>query len=206
DGGSITGISINGDVTAIAADDSSTVYFGQDGTSQGTTATDAAASLLVNSDGTYTFALLDNLLLDGNNNGEQTEFLSGINNSIVLLGQDNDGDLINNGNGIALTLNVVDDVPTVSDNFATAALTLDEDDLSPDGSDQSGSTSVSGSLFDTANNTGTFTFGADGGSITGISINGDVTAIAADDSSTVYFGQDGTSQGTTATDAAASLL
>ncbi|WP_415408524.1 beta strand repeat-containing protein [Synechococcus sp. W2B2] len=210
DNGSITAIQFGtGDSATtvnLGSENSTTVFFAQDGTQQGTSSTDAAASLLVNSDGTYTFNLLDNLLLPNPpaDNGEQTENLSSINGGIVLLGQDNDGDLINSGNGIALTLNVVDDIPTASSDFAAAALTLDEDDLS-NGSDQSDPTSVSGSLF-SADNTGSFSFGADGGSITGIAINGVNTSLGSETSTTVFFAQNGTSLGTTSSGAAASLL
>jgi hypothetical protein len=81
---SVTQFSVGG--TNFAA--GTTVYWGQNGTFNGTTATAAAASLVVNSDGTYTYTLLDNLLLGNGTQGEQTDTLA----TVSITGKDQDGD------------------------------------------------------------------------------------------------------------------
>jgi hypothetical protein len=100
--------------TAVGVPDggSVTVYFSQTGDYQGEDATDAAASLLVNSDGSYTFTLLDNLLVSGA--GEQLDSLG----TVSFTGADNDGDTAT----ISLALQVKDDVPdAVNDTDAVAS-------------------------------------------------------------------------------------
>jgi hypothetical protein len=88
---------------AVPGDGSATVYFAQDGSYLGGTSTGAAASLLVNSDGTYTFTLIKNMLISGP--GEQLDSLG----TVTFTGVDGDGDEAT----IGLTLQVKDDVPTV---------------------------------------------------------------------------------------------
>lgn len=76
-----------------------------------------AASLIVNADGTYTFTLLNNMLLGQGVQGEQTDCLA----TVTVIGQDMDGDQAE----VDLYLKVDDDVPTAG---CTAA-TLDDEGL-----------------------------------------------------------------------------
>ncbi len=80
-----------------------TVYWAQDGTFLGENidGPDAAASLVVNSDGTYTYTLLDNMLISGED--EQIDTLA----TVSITGVDGDGDPIS----VPVTLNVQDDMP-----------------------------------------------------------------------------------------------
>ncbi|SFL35701.1 hypothetical protein SAMN05421830_101765 [Desulfomicrobium norvegicum] len=67
-----------------------------------------AASLVVYANGQYVFELLDNMLLEPNDQGEQINVLG----SVIITGVDGDYDPIE----VPLTLRVQDDVPTVSMN------------------------------------------------------------------------------------------
>jgi VCBS repeat-containing protein len=85
-------------------DANSTVYWDQEGLFLGRVEvqpTDAAASLVVNSDGTYTFTLLDNMLISGED--EQTDVLA----TVSITGVDGDGDPVT----VNVKLQVTDDVP-----------------------------------------------------------------------------------------------
>jgi hypothetical protein len=103
DGGSITGYTYGSVTTPISLlNDTATIYFGTDG--QVTTdAQAAAANLVINADGSYTFTLTSNMLMSGT--GEQIDNLQ----AITLVGADGDGDPIS----VALTASVQDDIPVV---------------------------------------------------------------------------------------------
>jgi hypothetical protein len=99
--GEVTGFNVGG--TAFAA--GSTVFWGQNGAFLGTSGEGAAASLIVNADGTYTFSLIDNMLLGQGVQGEQTNLLA----TVQIIGADTSGDEV----PIPLALNVEDDVPEI---------------------------------------------------------------------------------------------
>jgi len=99
--GGASGLSFNGQTFAAGV----TVFWAQDGSFLGTSAAGAAASLIVNADGTYTFTMLDNILLGQNIQGEQIDTLA----TVSVIGVDGDGDPLN----VPLTINVVDDVPAI---------------------------------------------------------------------------------------------
>ena len=98
--GSATGFSV-GQQSFTAG---TTVYWAQNGGFLGTAASGAAASLLVNTNGTYTYTLMDNLLLGQDTQGEQTDNLA----TVSITGQDADGDL----QAVSVTLRVTDDMPS----------------------------------------------------------------------------------------------
>jgi hypothetical protein len=99
--GEVTGFNVGG--TAFAA--GSTVFWAQNGAFLGTSGEGAAASLIVNADGTYTFSLIDNMLLGQGVQGEQTNLLA----TVQIIGADTSGDEV----PIPLALNVEDDVPEI---------------------------------------------------------------------------------------------
>ena len=88
----------------VPAGGSVTVYWSQAGVYQGTSATGAAANLVVESDGDYTFTLTDNMLI-ASGAGELTDTLG----TVTFTGADGDGDLAT----VGLTLQVKDDIPGV---------------------------------------------------------------------------------------------
>jgi|GEM_PF-894416 len=97
--GGVTGFSLNGQTFAAGE----TVFWAQDGSFLGTTADGAAASLIVNANGTYTITMLDNMLLGQDIQGEQIDALA----TVSVTGVDGDGDPLN----VPLTISVVDDIP-----------------------------------------------------------------------------------------------
>lgn len=101
-------------VVAVAAGGQSTVYFGKTGTYLGTDSTGAAASLVVNSNGTYTFTLLGNLLIQSGQ-GELLDTLG----TLTLTATDTDGDPAT----VTVALQVKDDVPLA---VAGTAMTVAE--------------------------------------------------------------------------------
>ncbi|NMG32743.1 VCBS domain-containing protein, partial [Aromatoleum evansii] len=127
-----------------------TVYWGQDGTFLGATATGAAASLLVNADGSYTYTLLDNLLLGTDTQGEQIDTLA----TVSITGKDADGDT----QAVSVTLKVQDDVPALLAGEAGADTVTVEDEKASGGIDEAdgGLGSVDGSIVNNVN------WGADG--------------------------------------------
>uniref|UniRef100_UPI001B7F9BA9 nidogen-like domain-containing protein n=1 Tax=Desulfomicrobium escambiense TaxID=29503 RepID=UPI001B7F9BA9 len=100
--GGATGFTINGTTFAAGV----TVFWAQDGMFLGTTADGAAASLIVNADGTYTVTMLDNMLMGQDLQGEQIDTLA----TVSVIGIDGDGDPLN----VPLVISVVDDMPAVS--------------------------------------------------------------------------------------------
>ena len=210
--GSVTEIKVGelGTFT-VEADGSTTVFWAQDGTFQGTDSEGAAASLLVNSDGTYTYTLLDNLLLGQDTQGEQIDHLA----TVSITGQDADGDPIS----VNVTLQVQDDVPQLL--YTEGGDNIDSITTFSDGSDtvtvedehvsfwtnepwDGGHGHVDGTIVDNVN------WGADGfGSVTQVNVGelGTFTVVAGE-STTVYWAQDGTFLGTNDGDAhvAASLV
>ncbi|MEI6359782.1 MAG: Ig-like domain-containing protein, partial [Synechococcus sp. ELA619] len=105
--GSVTGIKV-GDAEIALDGSTKTIYFDDHGVYSESDES-AAASLTVKSDGSYSFTLLAHLDLTGD--GAQIDDLAGRNNGISLLAQDHDGDPVNAGAGVALSLKVQDDVP-----------------------------------------------------------------------------------------------
>ena len=105
--GSATVITVGGEEFEIPVGSSTTLYWAQDGTFLGTNmgedSGDPAASLQVNSDGTYTYTLLDNLLLGSEIQGEQIDELA----TVSITGVDYDGDPA----AVNVTLQVQDDMP-----------------------------------------------------------------------------------------------
>jgi VCBS repeat-containing protein len=199
--GRITQVQIGANAAvAVPNGGSVTVYWGQDGSYQGTTAAGAAASLVVNSNGTYTFTQLDNLLI-ASGAGELIDLIG----SAVFTGVDGDGDAAT----ISLDLKVKDDIPG-SMAAEAAAITEDEEFNAPtdEAAGEAGDptpdldASVSGNVSDNGN------WGADGfGRITQVQIGANAAvAVPNGGSVTVYWSQDGTYQGTTAAGAAASLV
>jgi hypothetical protein len=91
-----------------AGDDSVTIYFDADGASQGTTATGAAASLLVNEDGTYSVEVLDAMAHDAAGEDWLGNFPA-----VSIYAADGDGDEVS----IALNLDVQDDIPSITANY-----------------------------------------------------------------------------------------
>ena len=89
--------------------DSVMVYFNSAGARQEAVA-GAAASLVVNEDGSYVFSLLDNLLVSG-----PAENIAKLLNDagVVVYGVDGDGDEI--AGGVTIKMNVVDDIPAAFD-------------------------------------------------------------------------------------------
>lgn len=146
--GGVIGIVVGTETISVGA--STTVYWAQDGTFLGTDGTGAAASLLVNGDGTYTFTLLDNMLLGQGVQDEQIDLLA----TVQIIGIDTDDDTVS----IPLSLSVQDDVPVVS---AIDPVQLDDDAL------PGGIPGGVGDDVDAVNVSGTLghDFGADGGSI-----------------------------------------
>jgi len=154
-----------------------TVYFAQDGSYLGTNSTGAAASLLVNSTGAYTFTLLDNMLITSGQ-GELIDTLG----TVTFTGVDGDGDTAT----VGLTLQVKDDIPVAVDDNAlsvpeggisTGGNVLTNDLQGADGAVvthislnggttwqliTSGTLQPDGSYLFTENNVGTYTFKADG--------------------------------------------
>ena len=115
--GGVTGIDING-ASFVAG---TTIYLSQaasvDALINASTAisADDRATLVINADGTYTFTLTDNFLLSNptsTNPNAQTELISEALGGITVFAEDGDGDQANGGDGIALNLSVVDDIPT----------------------------------------------------------------------------------------------
>jgi hypothetical protein len=100
--GSVTGFNVGSETFAAG----STVFWGQDGSFLGTSGEGAAASLLVNADGTYTFTLIDNMLMGQGVQGEQIDVLS----TVQIIGADSTGDTV----AVPVILNVQDDVPTLT--------------------------------------------------------------------------------------------
>jgi len=119
-----------------------------------------AAALIVNADGTYTFALLNNMLMGYGEQGEQTDCLA----KVTITGQDGDGDT----RDVDVWLKVDDDVPSIDVKAANeAAVILTTQDAETIGPDFDTATSE-------ANFSGVFSFsasyGADGqGSVTPLS-------------------------------------
>ncbi|WP_411580213.1 DUF5801 repeats-in-toxin domain-containing protein [Aeromonas allosaccharophila] len=106
--GKVTGVSWTGGSTTIGENQTSvTVYFDAAGAVQ-PGAAGAAASLLVNADGSYTFTLADNLLVSGE--GENVVKL--LTDGFTFSAQDGDGDPV--VDGIKVSVNITDDVPVVS--------------------------------------------------------------------------------------------
>ncbi len=116
--GRITEFTVGATVVAVPNDAAGvTVYFSSAGAYEGTAATAlTAASLLVKADGSYTYTLLDNMLISGTD--EQTNTIA----SVTFKGVDGDGDPAT----IALILQNKDDVATVTVAAGAATVTLDE--------------------------------------------------------------------------------
>jgi len=128
----------------------------------------AAASLVVNANGTYTFKLIDNMLLGRGQRGEQINLLD----KVTVKAEDADGDQVD----VTVYLKVQDDVPVASGESVSAM--VDEDDIDtrysegnfPEDGNEDGSftgnpwhandgpANVSGTV------SGLVLFGADGGS------------------------------------------
>ncbi|MFU1504296.1 retention module-containing protein [Aeromonas veronii] len=103
--GKVTGVSwADGSATIGENQTSVTVYFDAKGAVQPGVA-GAAASLLVNADGSYTFTLADNLLVSGE--GENVVKL--LTDGFTFAAQDGDGDPV--VGGIKVNVNITDDVP-----------------------------------------------------------------------------------------------
>ena len=193
--GRITKVAIGANAAvAVPEGGSVTVYFDQAGAYLGTDATGAAASLVVDSTGAYSFTLLDNLLIEGV--GEQLDSIG----EVLFTGVDGDGDEAT----IALTLQHKDDVPGQMAAEAAAIVEdealaggIDEDDAVPDYA-----ATASGDVSDNG------AWGADGfGRITKVAIGANAAvAVPEGGSVTVYFDQAGAYLGTDATGAAASLV
>ncbi len=191
-----------------------TVYWDQSGHFLGTMADDAdqvsmlsrggdhhggdhgphmAASLIVNADGTYTFTLLDNMLMGQGVQGEQYDLLD----TVKIIGQDGDGDRAD----VSVILKVQDDVPGCMEAERVAIVEdeqksggIDEPDAHPDYTDV-----VTGDVSNNGN------WGADGfDKITTIQVgNNQVVNVGHD--VTVYWSQTGAYLGTNSHGAAASL-
>ena len=115
--GKVTGVSWDGGNASIAQGQSSvSVYFNAAGAVQASAA-GAAASLLVEADGDYTFTLLDNLLVSGA--GENVVAL--LTNGFTFAAEDGDGDPV--PGGIKVNVNITDDVP-----FATSPSAVEVDE------------------------------------------------------------------------------
>ncbi|MFQ6538239.1 MULTISPECIES: beta strand repeat-containing protein [Aphanothece] len=195
----LTQVQISGQSPVALTGSSVTLHWAQDGSYQGTDDTDAAASLLVNADGSYTYTLIDNLLLGVDDQGEQIDTLA----SVTFTGKDNDGDLAT----IALTLKDKDDIPGVMD--AEAVAIVEDEEISPgidEANDAGGGVDygsvVSGDVSDNGN------WGADEfDELTQVQVSGQsAVAVPTGSSVTLYWNQTGTYQGTSNVDAAASLL
>ncbi len=105
--GRVTGVSWSGGgVTLAAGQASTTVYFDAAGQVQAGAA-GAAASLLVNADGSYTFTLSDNLLVAGG--GQNVVGLLGSGFTFEAVDADNDPV----DGGIAVRVEITDDVPLI---------------------------------------------------------------------------------------------
>ncbi|HHQ4594810.1 TPA: VCBS domain-containing protein, partial [Aeromonas veronii] len=143
-----------------------TVYFDAKGAVQPGVA-GAAASLLVNADGSYTFTLADNLLVSGE--GENVVKL--LTDGFTFAAQDGDGDPV--VGGIKVNVNITDDVPVLQQEGSSDTVNVDEDDLlksrgegESEGNDvgERESLSLTGSIVDNVS------WGADGfGKVTGVS-------------------------------------
>jgi len=179
--GSATTVSVGGVDFTIAPEGSTTVYWSQEGTLLGTESDGAAASLLVNSDGTYTYTLLDNLLLGQGMQGEQTDVLA----TVSITGQDADGDPV----AVNVTLQVTDDIPVVGEN---TMLQMDDDALESGIGD-----TAAGDDTEATDLTGTLahTYGADGAGtvlLTGVDLptDGGFTYEVSEDGLTLTISQD----------------
>jgi T1SS-143 domain-containing protein len=170
------------------------VFWGQDGSFLGESNEGAAASLVVNADGTYTFALLDNMLLGQGRPGEQIDYLD----TVTITAQDGDGDLVD----VNVFLKVQDDIPVVTGKSVTA--TVDEDDIktylsqgtSPDDGNADGSYTGNPAYSNggPANVSGTIaslvSFGADGGTF-GLSLQGSNLPFLKSNGERVEYSVDG---------------
>ncbi|MEB8288310.1 VCBS domain-containing protein, partial [Aeromonas veronii] len=151
-----------------------TVYFDAAGAVQ-PGAAGAAASLLVNADGSYTFTLADNLLVSGE--GENVVKL--LTDGFTFAAQDGDGDPVLDG--IKVSVNITDDVPVLKQEGGSDTVNVDEDDLQASrGDDESEGNdvgerellSLTGTVVDNVS------WGADGfGKVTGVSWTGGSTTI-----------------------------
>lgn len=162
-----------------------TVYWGQDGVFLGTSSEGAAASLIVNASGIYTFTLLQNMLLGQGVQGEQINALA----TVQVIGADTNGDTVS----IPLTLNVQDDVPEFKEGqeFDTARV---EDEAMKGGIDEwwDGLKGYfKGTIEDNVK------WGADGfGGVTKFSIGDQGFAVEPGGSTKVFWAQDGSFLGT----------
>ncbi|WP_322862177.1 retention module-containing protein [Aeromonas allosaccharophila] len=202
--GKVTGVSWTGGRATIGENQTSvTVYFDAAGAVQ-PGAAGAAASLLVNADGSYTFTLADNLLVSGE--GENVVKL--LTDGFSFAAQDGDGDPV--VDGIKVSVNITDDVPELKQEGSSDTVNVDEDDLQASrGDDESEGNdvgerellSLTGTVVDNVS------WGADGfGKVTGVSWTGGRATIGENQTSvTVYFDAAGAVQ-PGAAGAAASLL
>ncbi|WP_429220772.1 retention module-containing protein [Aeromonas veronii] len=202
--GKVTGVSwADGSATIGENQTSVTVYFDAKGAVQPGVA-GAAASLLVNADGSYTFTLADNLLVSGE--GENVVKL--LTDGFTFAAQDGDGDPV--VGGIKVNVNITDDVPVLQQEGSSDTVNVDEDDLlksrgegESEGNDvgEREPLSLTGSIVDNVS------WGADGfGKVTGVSwADGSATIGENQTSVTVYFDAKGAVQPGVA-GAAASLL
>ena len=186
--GSATEFSV-GEQTFVAG---TTVYWAQDGTFLGENidGPDAAASLLVNSDGTYTYTLLDNMLLGQDIQGEQIDTLA----TVSITGVDGDGDPIS----VPVILNVQDDVPMLMGEdggqlYSSDTVTVEDEKMQDwagrlfTDEHDGGVGHVTGTIVDNVN------WGADGfGSATTFSVDGQTFDVGT----MVYWAQDGEFLGT----------
>ncbi|HHQ4481197.1 TPA: retention module-containing protein [Aeromonas veronii] len=201
--GKVTGVSwADGSATIGENQTSVTVYFDAKGAVQPGVA-GAAASLLVNADGSYTFTLADNLLVSG----DAENIVKLLTDGFTFAAQDGDGDPV--VGGIKVNVNITDDVPVLKQTGGSDTVDVDEDDLQAlRGEDESEGNdagereplSVTGNIVDNV------AWGADGfGKVTGVSWSGGMATIDEGQTSvTVYFDANGAVQAE-ATGAAASL-
>ncbi|EDY37958.1 structural toxin protein RtxA [Cyanobium sp. PCC 7001] len=191
--GKVSDISIGGTILAGAV--GQVIYLAQDHSAVDNAVTASLASgandratLQVNADGTYTFTLIDNFLLsDPGDTTEQTESISSLVGGINILVEDGDGDAANGTTGIALSLDVVDDVPTVEGTPTEGAAALDEENLSDGTNPNAGALTVNGDLSTLTS--GSIDYGADGfGKVSDISIGGTILAGAV--GQVIYLAQD----------------
>jgi len=98
-----------------------TVFWGQDGAFLGTSSGGAAASLIVNTSGIYTFTLLQNMLIGQGVQGEQINVLS----TVQIIGADTTGDTVS----IPLNLNVEDDVPEIRDQMGSDTAIVEDEKM-----------------------------------------------------------------------------
>jgi len=150
-----------------------------------------AASLIVNSDGTYTYTLLDNMLMGQDDQGEQTDVLD----TVAIVGQDADGD---EAPAVNVTLQVTDDMPELYVEGGSDTVTVEDEKMEGGiDEDDGGVSSVDGTIVDNVS------WGADGfASATGFSVG----QASFDVNTTVYWDEYGNFLGTEGEGAAASLL